>query len=581
MRTLQVIAWWWALAAIPGIASAQIRIDPLLDLSGSTTDPALSPDGRTLAFTWLKPDSPGIYTRPLTGGQARLLAGNDGHEGWASSPHWSPDSRQIAFVRGHGRYDDHVIVKDLASGVERDLGEICGLSAWTPDGSYLVAGEYTHEIPDGVPVCSRALFSTRSGTRLHPLAPAGIISPDGRRLAFADGGSLKLLRLTADYRPAGPATVLAREPRDISPIVWTADSRQIVYQALGDVLPIRRVKLAAGSRPEPIPGVTAGLWISQFLRDGTALATETIQDSGLWRAGLQAAPPKIERTAEPACSDGAPGCSPDGRSRAFITTRTGIPAIWLADADGSHEHPLVPSMPEFAYTHDTGHPAQIAWSPDGKWIAFTVLPDPIPSEDGGHLRGFVEELQYLYVVASSGGLPRRLGQQAFALDNPAWSKDSASLYATRYFEPYDRAHPDESPIVRVGLTDGKLTPTGADGTHPQPSPDGKFLYFFTHSGNKLARIAIASGAEERLADNQEFSSLSVGARFLYLFRMTGSASVPAYTLVRFDPESEQAAALAEVRFSPQSPHLSPDERFLYFEQPSYARLRVVLVHGLY
>ncbi len=580
MRTLRVLAWCWALAAVPGIATAQIRIDPLVDLSGRTGDPALSPDGKALAFTWVKPGSSGIYTRPLAGGDVRLLAGEDSHGRWASSPHWSPDGKQIAFVRGSGRYDDHVLVKDLASGVERDLGEMCGLAAWSPDGHYLVAGEYTHDIPDGIPGCRPALFSARSGARLRALAPAGIISPDGRTLAFADGGWLKRLRLAADYRPTGPATVLARERRDLTPIVWTADSRQIIYLALGDALPFRRVNVAAGSQPVPIPGLTPGLKIHQFLPDGTALATETMADGGLWRCDLRATPPTIEKAAEPTCPGGAPGCSPDGRSRVFLTARTGIPAIWLANADGSNQRPLIPSMPEFANPRDTGHPTQVEWSPDGRWIAFAVAPDPIPTADGTHFHGYIEEMSYLYVVAPSGGLPRRLGQQAEALQDPAWSKDSASLYATQVFDLYDPAHPNhDSPIVRVGVTDGKLTPTGAEGTHPRPSPDGRFLYFFTQPGNQLARIATGGGAAERLA-GEDFSSFVVGDGFLYLVRTTGSGSRP-NTLVRSDPESKQATALAEVAFLPQSPRLSSDERYLYFEQPGDSRTRVVLVHGLY
>jgi len=156
-------------------------------------EPSLSPDGKTLAFYWFKPDSSGIYTRPLAGGQVRLLAGN------ASSPYWSPDGKQIAFVRGNARYGDHVIVKDLASGVERDLREICGLTAWTPDGSYLVAGEYTHDIPDSPPGCRPALFSARSGINSCPTGPRLPPKPSGIP-AFGGSTSRRCLRKSKRLR---------------------------------------------------------------------------------------------------------------------------------------------------------------------------------------------------------------------------------------------------------------------------------------------------------------------------------------------------------------------------------------------
>jgi len=69
-----------------GTALAQIQVRPFLDLPGETSDPAISPDGKTLAFAWWTPDMNawGLYTRAMSGGQPRLF--DKAEEGISYSP---------------------------------------------------------------------------------------------------------------------------------------------------------------------------------------------------------------------------------------------------------------------------------------------------------------------------------------------------------------------------------------------------------------------------------------------------------------------------------------------------------------
>jgi Tol biopolymer transport system component len=567
-----------ACAGLVGVASAQIRVTPLLELEGETDEPSLSPDGKMLVFGWCKPEptySCGIYTRPLTGGDVRLFAGWDIKEGLPAYPKWSPDGKKIAFTRFLSHFDNHLFVRNSNGGTERDFGLICDrapVSNWSPDGRFLVASVYTEDTPRKFD-CRPALFSAETGKRIRQMAPHGgasSFSPDGRMLAYADGKGLMLLRLTVDYRPMSPPVTLAREPSEISGVSWTPDGKQIIYRAWGDVPYLRRLRLTPGAKPQAIPGLPGELSITQLLADGSALATETTQVEALWRADLHSTPPNVQIVTDPGCSARAPGCSPDGKLRAFITTRRGISEIWLANADGINERPLVRSIPAFTDPKDDGVPSLGGWSPDGKWISFTVFPRS----------GNADLRSHLYVVPSSGGTPRRLGNEAYALDNPTWSGGGKALYASQGWSSRDEIHGVEWPIVRVDIADGKMIPIGADGMWPQTSPDGKFLYFFTNPRHKLYRVPIGGGVEERLLDQDDllWFNDAVGARYLYLFQSTSSL---ACKMIRFDPESKESNTLAEISFRPRFAYLSRDERFLYFGQQEDPKRRVVLVHGLF
>ncbi|MFE9676726.1 S9 family peptidase [Streptomyces sp. NPDC006259] len=60
-----------------------------------------------------------------------------------------------------------------------------------------------------------------------------------------------------------------------------------------------------------------------------------------------------------------PSVDPSGRSVAFICDRGGVPQLWTGPVDG-HEVRLLDSDP---------HPVkEVAWSPDGRWIAYTTAP---------------------------------------------------------------------------------------------------------------------------------------------------------------------------------------------------------------
>jgi dipeptidyl aminopeptidase/acylaminoacyl peptidase len=182
----------------------------------SSSQPAWSPDGRTLAFVSDRTDKRQIYLIDPAGGEAdELTTQEDGVTGFL----WSPDGKQIAFTATDPKPQ---ALKDR----DKKYGEfdVVGQDAQMTH-LYVVeiAGKKVRKLTDGA-------FSVGSADW----------SPDGREIAFdfrvnSDPGSAA----TADISIVSIAdgkirTLVSQEGPDSSPH-WSPDGRQILFEtAMGN-----------------------------------------------------------------------------------------------------------------------------------------------------------------------------------------------------------------------------------------------------------------------------------------------------------------------------------------------------------
>ena len=98
--------------------------------------------------------------------------------------------------------------------------------------------------------------------------------------------------------------------------------------------------------------------------------------------------------------------SPDGTKIAFISTRSGQPAVWRADRDGSNQI-LIGAV-------DQGLPGAPRWTSDGQSVLFDASSAGTGSD--------------VYVVGAEGGTPRRLTSGKGHEVRPSPSLDGQWLY---------------------------------------------------------------------------------------------------------------------------------------------------------
>src|SRR5208337_1309603 len=132
-------------------ATSPIQFQRLTDFYGMEETPALSPDGKSVAFVSDSSGSRQIWIRLLAGriqlvrsdrdaGHPQILAQFPPKTG-CRQPRWSPDDSSIAFILANDRWSDDIFYISSSGGTPRrvtsDFSLFSGFS-WLPDASGFV-----------------------------------------------------------------------------------------------------------------------------------------------------------------------------------------------------------------------------------------------------------------------------------------------------------------------------------------------------------------------------------------------------------------------------------------------------------
>ncbi len=530
-------------------------------LQGREVHPALSRDGRRLAFVWSGADSLGtaIMVTTIEGDHPIRLTPSGGNY---SSPAWSPDARRLAFVR-RAPAPAGICLISAQGGAEELVVPTHHLRPptmpdFSPDGQWLA---FTEEVWKNGPF-SLFLYAIETG-HIRRITehddPTDFdyrprFSPDGTRIAYirirADETRLAVMTLDGHLEKTYPPG-----DRQLIDFAWAPGGRALLFLANDGIW---RQPLAGGAAQNIKPGVH--LWQSSLAvaRDVPLLVHPQADDErNIWLYD----PDHLPTSSPPAAQligssgyDARPAYSPDGRRIAFISNRSGTRQVWVADADGAAPRRLTDYAGCLVLDP--------AWSPDGKTLAFLAYP-------GGWANLNLIDIR-------TGTLQTIITSPSLDLE-PSWSADGRSIYFTS-----DRT--GEAGIWKIPVSGGPARPvTAGEGYRPRESRDGAWIYYRKTSPDSLGiwRQPVGGGVAERVFEPEtgRLTDWCLGDNRIYFCRGLG-VSDPVHDFGWFDVATHEDSILFAIE-SQLSPHMDvhPDGRRMIFDRTTRYEADLVAFQG--
>jgi Tol biopolymer transport system component len=537
----------------PGLTYKQITF------VGDAYSPAISPDGRSVAYVTAPPEGESkLMLQDLSGGPSLELL----HGRKLRDPTWSPDGSELMLYVQPNDDKDGIFVVSRLGGVPRRIS--WGFySCWLPGGARIVesaenpdfgirlanlqTGEVKHIPAPGYQRLFGITCSAKTGLLLLVTETAGksqiwsmkldgteqrkLIegesgvtirsarwSPAGDAVYYfrEEGGTTELIKLPVSSQLTGPSVLvggLETEDR----FTLSADGSELAYTRSQSYSNLWLVDLpvpgaTAGAREKPLTSGTLSYDYPVISPDGHSVAFTigSATKGNVYKMGVDGGQP-VQLTSFDAAGAWSPAWSPDGRRIAFISNQGGTAKVWLVNADGGDARPL-------DKTDDTDTDHALAWSPS---------PDILYAKSGMHnLRRLNVDTQ-----KESPLLPK--DSEGWLMDRPVFSPDGKKIAAWWNRDPAFGAWIITLENFSETLLYPRVIPFGW-------SSDGNFIYASNPDGGReILQIKLGDSKKPRsvitIPGDPNRGTVSPDGRKIII--SVGEEKSDVWLLKNFDPQT--------------------------------------------
>lgn len=533
--------WWLRGRQLPQSSRSFVQFQRLTSLYGLEETPAISPDGKSVAFVSDSGGSRQILVRLLSGGTPlQLTAGEQDHLG----PRWSQDSTSIFYYTPPSEVSRQATAWEISAlgGQPRRLLDSLGEVDPSHDGKSLAFFrlannqiELVRTDRDGSNPRVLAQFPSKTGCRQPRW------SPDDSSVAFIQSADRWTDLLYFVPSSGGAPLRVTSEPSLVSGYSWLPTGAGFVYSTSRNAtllyLPIehlwrissdgRRLRqLTFGDDDDESPDVDS---------TGRLVASRRRINTDIWKFPVGSDPKdnvsRAIRVTRQTSQIQTPTLSPDDQQLAYLSDTGGHGNIWVMDLGTQQVRQLTYDKDE---NFSVGVPL---WAPDGSFIAYARNNDYAtqywlvrPDGRDNHLfipsgswftwawdsrwayyidNSRIEDLSSIRLVKSALAGGPAIEIRRGVVTGPAISGDGSSLYFAKTLEPINGLWDYEIHVARPETADSKvLTRISGQrvpvwqGLHPVISRDGDWLAMPLNDrfGTNLWLLSTKTGQMRQLTD---------------------------------------------------------------------------------
>ena len=437
--------------------SAPVVLRRLTDFVGMEEFPALSPDGKSAAFTADVGGRRQVWVRLLAGGTPLQITHDDADH---QSPRWASDSSSLMYFSPSKEPDGQGNLWDVPAlgGPNRPLVASLGGGDISHDGKHIA---YFRAQADGVEltIADRDGSNPNSVTKLNNSFTYSYLrwSPDDRMLGFQQGRvfSYDIFYVRANGGDPKPIT---RDNNILGGFAWLPDSSGVIYSsARGDTvlyLPTMNLWSArvGGTEPRQLTFGETSYTSPDLDSKGNLVASRSRMQFDIWKYPVGGTPKEnVERGVQITHQTGAvqtPSAGPGDKELVYLSDSGGHGNVWILNLqDGRSRQITFEQDPRIAL----GVPV---WAPDGEHIAYVTRSRTVWNVDQ-------------WVVHPDGTDARKFSEGGGWAN---WSADSRWLY---FAEPKSEGG---YRLIKASVDDGHRVTVREEGERPAISSSGTVFY---------------------------------------------------------------------------------------------------------